>query len=112
MTVGLIAGLEGLAHVGATVHVEAEGPNSLGLSISSGKRLVELCRFDAHAETVDGRTQLRVGGLTSYKTAQSRLLGFIPFGPTVIHGFDPYRRLLSAIEASLRRRDPAVSANG
>jgi hypothetical protein len=108
-TVGLVGGVEALANVGATVHVEEETANSLGLSITSGKRVAELCTFTAHADSVDGKTELRVGGLATFKATQSALLGFIPVGPKVIHGFDLYKRLLSAIEASVKAQDPAAS---
>jgi hypothetical protein len=109
VTVGLVGGVQALANVGATVHVEEEGPNSLGLSINSGKRVVELCTFKAVAEAADGKTTLRVGGLATFKATQSTLLGFIPFGPKVIHGFDAYQRFLAAVETLLRAQDPSAT---
>jgi hypothetical protein len=109
LTAGAVAGVGGLANVGAAVHVEESGPNSLGLSITSGKRVVELCTFKASCEQADGATALRVGGLTTYKATQSTALGFIPIGPKVVMGFDPYKRLLAAVESGLKQRDPTAT---
>jgi hypothetical protein len=95
----------GLANVGATVHIEAELPDRLKLSITSGKRVVELCTFTAEATVVDGKTAVRVGGLETYKTFQSKLFYIIPTGPKRILGYDPYRRFLAAVEAGILAKD-------
>jgi hypothetical protein len=100
----------GIANLGAGIHVEAENPDQLALSITSGKRLVELCTFSAAVSTSDGRTTLRVGGLESYKTAQPRVAGFIPSGPKSILGYDPYRRYLDAINRELLAKDPSAQS--
>jgi hypothetical protein len=109
LTAGAVAGIGGLANVGSAVHVEESGQDSLGLSITSGKRLVELCTFKASCEQADDGTVLRVGGLTTFKATQSTALGFIPIGPKVVMGFDAYKRLLTAVEGGLKQRDPAAT---
>ncbi len=54
----------GLQNIGAQVHVERASDSALALSITSGKRLIELCTFSAHVTNgSDGMTLLRVGGL-------------------------------------------------
>jgi hypothetical protein len=98
----------GIANLGAGIHVEAEKPDQLGLSITSGKRVVELCTFSATVNSSDGRTSLRVGGLEHYKTSQPRVAGFIPSGPKSILGYDPYRRYLDAVKRELLARDPSA----
>lgn len=106
LTAGAVAGIGGLANVGSAVHVEESDPDSLGLSITSGKRLVELCTFKASCKHSDGTTILRVGGLKTFKSTQPTALGFIPIGPKVVMGFDAYKRLLVAVETVLKQRDP------
>jgi hypothetical protein len=98
----------GIANVGAQVHIEREQPNKLWLSIQSGKRLVELSTFTAEAQNADGRTTVRVGGLDSYKTVQSKFLGVVPTGPKAIHGIDLYKRYLTAVQNELLRLDPSA----
>jgi hypothetical protein len=109
LTTGAVAGIAGLANVGATIHIEEAGPNSLGLSVTSGKRLVELCTFKANCEVTGDTTVLRIGGLATYKATQSLVLGFIPIGPKVVMGFDPYKRLLDAVESRLKQKDPQAT---
>ena len=99
----------GIQNVGAMVQVERENESRLGLSVTSGRRLVELCTFPAWAETKDGRTSLTVGGLETYKTTQATVLGFIPAGPKAIAGIDIYKRFLNAVSAGLKSRDPGAS---
>jgi hypothetical protein len=99
----------GVANVGATIHVEGEDAESLALSITSGKRLVELCTFSAQATPSNGTTSLRVGGLDRYKTVQSRLFHLIPTGPKRILGYDPYRRFLDTVRAALAVADPSAT---
>jgi len=96
----------GVVNAGARVHIERESPAGLEMSITSGKRLVELCTFSAVTEAADGKTVLRVGGLETFKTSQSRLLGFIPMGPASITGFSLYKRFLDEIATRLRTEDP------
>lgn len=98
----------GIQNAGAQVHVERETSGHLALSITSGKRLVELCTFDARATTDGSRTTVTVGGLETYKTTQSTVLGFIPVGPKMIAGYAPYKRLLDEIATELRAADPTV----
>ena len=98
----------GVANAGAKVHVESERPDALGLSITSGKRIVELCTFSATASKDDGRTLLQVGGLERYKTSQARVFGFVPAGPKFILGYDLYKRFLDGVSTSLRTLDPAA----
>lgn len=99
----------GVQNLGAEAHVEQELPNGLKLSITSGKRLVELCTFSAAVSANNGQTRLRVGGLESYKTSQPRLFYFIPIGPKSIAGFSPYKRFLAQVEAELRANDQQVT---
>ncbi len=101
----------GVQNVGAQVHVEVETGNRLGLSITSGKRLIELCAFSAEAvEDGDGVTSLRVGGLESYRTTQPTYM-FIPVGPKSIAGYDPYKRLLNHIANALAEADPQATVS-
>ncbi len=98
----------GIANLGAGIHVEAEKPDHLALSITSGKRVVELCTFSASVSTLDGQTTIRVGGLERYKTSQPRVAGFIPSGPKSILGYDPYRRYLDAVKQEVLSKDPSA----
>jgi hypothetical protein len=91
----------GIANVGAKVHVESEQPDRLSLSITSGKRIVELCTFSAQVSASGDGTRLRVGGLERYKTSQSAF----PPGPKAIMGYDLYRRFLDAVAEGLRASD-------
>jgi hypothetical protein len=99
----------GVVNVGAQIHIEEEHPDRLELSITSGKRVVELCTFAAIAVQEEGWTSLTVGGLQSYKTSQSRLFGFIPMGPASITGFSLYKRFLNAVSTQLQTADPEAS---
>jgi hypothetical protein len=101
----------GLMNLGAEVHVEEERPGRLGLSITSGKRIVELCTFSARAGADGERNKLVVGGLERYKTSQSRMFYVIPAGPKRIAGYDPYRRFLEQIAADLRAADAAINVS-
>ncbi|MBS1883588.1 MAG: hypothetical protein JSS97_11610 [Actinobacteria bacterium] len=101
----------GVMNAGARVHVEREFPDRLALSINSGKRLVELCTFTALVETAKGTSYLTIGGLETYKTKQSRLLGFIPMGPASVAGFSLYKRFLDEVTAQLFVADPAVNTS-
>jgi hypothetical protein len=57
-----------------------------------------------------GVTNLRVGGLESYRTSQPTYL-FIPVGPKSIAGFDPYKRLLNNIANALAKADPQATVS-
>lgn len=98
----------GIQNAGAQVNVEKETSGRIALSITSGRRLLELCTFSAVATTDGGRTRLTVGGLETYKTTQSTYLGFIPVGPKMIAGYAPYKKLLDEIATELRVADPGV----
>jgi len=100
----------GLQNLGAQVNVERESPDRLALSITSGKRIFELCTFSARVagSSTDGKTRLHVGGLETYKTNQTRLYMLIPLGPKQIAGYDPYKRFLSAVASALSERDPSA----
>jgi hypothetical protein len=101
----------GVQNLGAQVHVEKESANALALSITSGKRLVELCTFSADAtEDGEGRTALRVGGLETYRTSQPTY-AFIPVGPKSIAGYDPYKRFLNHVANALSAADPQASVS-
>lgn len=100
----------GLQNIGAQVNVERESPDRLALSITSGKRIFELCTFSARVTGPDanGKTRLYVGGLETYKTNQTKLYMIIPLGPKQIAGYDPYKRFLSSVAAALSERDPSA----
>lgn len=96
----------GVQNLGAQVHVETEASDRLGLSINSGKRIIELCTFSATAVTsADGRTTLRVGGLETYKTSQEKFLALIPMGPKSIAGIAPYKAFLDAVKRAVLTED-------
>ena len=97
----------GLQNAGAQVNVERESASRLAMSITSGRRLIELCTFSAVADSRNGTTTLRVGGLETYKTTQSTYL-FIPIGPKMIAGYAPYKKFLQEVEAELHVADPAA----
>jgi len=100
----------GLTNIGAQVNIEREAPDRLALSITSGKRVFELCTFSARVagSSSDGKTRLQVGGLETYKTHQMRLYLIIPVGPKRIVGYDPYKRFLDAVAAALSQRDSSA----
>lgn len=97
----------GLQNMGAQVHVERESAGVIALSITSGKRLIELCTFSARTIVgANGTITLQVGGLETYRTTQSKMYGFIPVGPKSIAGYDPYKRVLNHIAEALAAKDP------
>jgi hypothetical protein len=98
----------GVANLGAMINVEQEQGNHLGMSVTSGKRLLELCTFSATVSSTEGKTLLQVGGLHRYKTRQSKFLYLIPVGPKSILGYDPYRRFLDEVATGLTTRDSAA----
>ena len=101
----------GVQNIGAQVHVEAVSDNRMNLSITSGKRLIELCTFSAEAfRGDDGVTNLRVGGLESYRTNQPTYM-FIPVGPKSIAGYDPYKRFLNHIANALADADSQATVS-
>jgi hypothetical protein len=96
----------GLYNIGAHINIAGRTEDSFEFAINSGKDLVELCTFGAKINTDDsGKTFIRVGGLDTYTTSQSKMLGFIPAGPKMIHGMDPYKRYLNAVLEELQGRD-------
>lgn len=101
----------GVQNLGAETHVEQESPTGLRLSITSGKRLMELCTFSAAVQAEDGQTRLRIGGLETYKTSQPRLFYVIPSGPKSIAGFSPYKRLLEQVATQLRATDSTATVS-
>lgn len=98
----------GVKNLGAQVHVERESPSGLGLSITSGKRIIELCTFAARTAEKEGTTHLVVGGLATYKTTQEKLFYLIPIGPKAIAGISPYKRFLDAVAEQLVTKDPSA----
>jgi hypothetical protein len=96
----------GLQNLGAQVNVENERDSHLALSVTSGKRLVELCTFSAVAQGgKGGGTAVTIGGLETYKTTQSTVLGFIPVGPKMIAGYAPYKNFLNVVADAIRSAD-------
>jgi hypothetical protein len=81
----------------------------MALSITSGKRLVKLCTFSAAAQNGPSGTEVKIGGLETYKTTQSTVLGFIPVGPKMIAGYAPYKAFLNAVATALRSADDAAT---
>jgi hypothetical protein len=101
----------GVQNLGAQIHIEVASASRLGMSITSGKRIVELCTFSAEAvEDGEGVTTLRVGGLETYRTNQPTYL-FIPVGPKSIAGYDPYKRFLNHLAAELAKVDPQATVS-
>lgn len=54
---------------------------------------------------------MRVGGLDTYKTTQSKFFYLIPVGPKMIHGIDPYKRFLDVVAMQLTAADPGASVS-
>lgn len=99
----------GVWNIGAHVNVVRSSETSAVLALTSGKKLVELCTFTASAKSVEGAaTEVRVGGLETYKTSQQKLWFLIPVGPKMIHGMDPYKKYLNAVADRIRAADPAA----
>lgn len=98
----------GLVNLGAQVQIEQEEPSALRMSLSSGKRLVELCTFDATWGAQGDRIEFKVGGLKRYKTTQQKLWYMIPVGPKQIHGMAPYKRFINGLRDELQKRDPSA----
>ncbi|TQS43441.1 hypothetical protein [Cryptosporangium phraense] len=95
----------GIQTLGAAFYVEREADGRLELSLNSGKRIIEICTFPATVTEKDGTTQLKVGGLTHYKTSQPTALGFIPVGPKSINGLGMYKRFLDEVSVALKSAD-------
>ncbi|MDR3165844.1 MAG: hypothetical protein LBU13_09745 [Synergistaceae bacterium] len=97
----------GLWNIGAHINIVNRSEGGFEFALNSGKDLVELCTFGASVHSDDaGNTVLRVGGLDTYTTSQSKVYGFIPAGPKMIHGMDPYKRYLNAVLEEIKNRDP------
>ncbi len=100
----------GAANIGANVNIVREAGSKLTLSLTSGKKLVELCTFPMSADAgPDGGTKLSIGGLATYKTSQEKLLMVIPIGPKQILGMAPYKKFLKRVDEAIRQKDPAAS---
>lgn len=99
----------GVWNIGAHITVVRETTDGLELSLTSGKKLVELCTFSADVLAAESsRVRVRVGGLETYKTTQEKMLGFIPVGPKMIPGMSPYKKFLSAVRERLTALDPSA----
>jgi len=99
----------GLYDIGATVNVMRESGSSLTLSLTSGKKLVELCTFPAAAVNGGDRTKVTIGGLSTYKTSQQKILFFIPAGPKTIFGMSKYKQFLEDTRDAIVAADPSAS---
>jgi hypothetical protein len=96
----------GLWNIGAHINIVNRGDDCFEFALNSGKDLVELCTFGAAIHVGDGgKTTLRIGGLDTYTTSQNKMYGFIPAGPKMIHGMDPYKRYLNAVLEEIKSRD-------
>lgn len=99
----------GVRNIGAQLNLESESPTTLHLSLSSGKRLVDLCSFTAVVGSDGaGRTTVRVGGLDAYRTQQQKYLYFIPVGPKQILGMAPYKHFLQLAAELISEADPSA----
>lgn len=99
----------GLRNIGAQVNLESESRTTLHLSLSSGKRLVDLCSFTAAVGSDGaGRTTVRIGGLDAYRTQQQKFLYLIPVGPKQILGMAPYKRFLQLAAELITEADPSA----
>jgi hypothetical protein len=92
----------------ARVNVVKEGGDgrSLALTITNGGSTIVQCAFRAQAVPGVASTDLRVGGMASYRTRQTRVFGFIPAGPRQINAMAAYKRFLQQIGAVLTETDP------
>lgn len=103
---GLSLLTSGVQNLGARVNIETEEAGRLGISITSGKRIVELCTFSATAVVnAAGQTVVRIGGLETYKTSQEKFLAIVPMGPKSIAGIAPYKALLEAVRRAILAED-------
>ena len=99
----------GFTNLGAQVNIHRRTATQLDLSLTSGKKLVELGTLSAEATAgLEGRTKVRIGGLDTYKTQQSKFLFIIPVGPKQIYGMDLYKRFLKAVSDELLAADPSA----
>jgi hypothetical protein len=99
----------GVANIGAQVNVMRETERSLALSLTSGKKLVELCTFSAVVASAGNVRTVRVGGLETYKTQQRKWMYLVPIGPKQIYGMAPYKKFLDAVATELNATDPQVT---
>ena len=79
---------------------------TLNFSLTTGKNEVERCTFSASATKDGPGTQVRVGGLETYRTASNKLYGLIPTGPKEIEGMVPYKRFLGELQQQVQTEDP------
>lgn len=98
----------GLWNLGAHVEVVSEASDSQQLEIRSLKKKYTVAKFRARANVSDGKTSITVGGLDWYQTHQQKLLLFIPIGPKMIEGMDPYHRFIDALGSAIRSQDPSA----
>ncbi|MDR2254105.1 MAG: hypothetical protein LBD97_09690 [Bifidobacteriaceae bacterium] len=81
---------------------------TLEFAIDSGRDLFSLCTFSADAVATPAGTEVRVGGLETYRTEQETVLGLIRVGPETITGLAPYRRFLEACAQAIKARDASA----
>lgn len=101
----------GPQNIGAHVNIVREQGSTLSLSLSSGKKLIQLCTFSAKVTSVGDKRTVQVGGLQTYKTSQSKLFFLIPIGPKQIFGMAPYKNFLEAVASGLRAADPRATVS-
>jgi hypothetical protein len=100
----------GIIDAGVRLNVVRESDTGLLMSVTSGRKWVELCTFSAKVNVIDdGRTRVQIGGLETYTTQQRRILIFLPAGPKQIGGMDPYKRFLRSVAGKVRDADPTAS---
>jgi len=90
------------------VEVVTEDVENLGLAVITGENPNPFATFRASTHSTEGKTHLRLGGLESYKTFQTKIFGLIPSGPAMVFGYGVYKRFLTAVAAALEAEDPAV----
>lgn len=93
------------------VRVRAEQPGHLALMIGAKAGKKSMVTFTAEAESVEGGTAVRVGGLETYKTFQTKALGLIPSGPASILGFGLYKKFLREVASRLKSQDPTATVS-
>ncbi|MCL2462966.1 MAG: hypothetical protein FWF44_09895 [Defluviitaleaceae bacterium] len=99
----------GLWNIGAHINIVSSNATTIQFTLTSGKDLVELCAFKATMSAKSsGKTFIRVGGLDTYKTTQQKMYGLIPAGPKMIHGMDPYKRFLEAVQQEILTKDSSA----
>jgi len=91
------------------VRVRGEQDGRLELMIGSEHTTSPGITFSAEAVPADDDVALRVGGLETYRTFQTKTFGLIPTGPATILHFGLYKRFLKEAARRLEAADPSAT---